>query len=95
MTIAAVWHFEGNTPDQYEDVFKFAGEPLNNQPARLAHVCYVTPTGIDVIDVWTDEAAFTAFAPIIGPATVHAGLTTPPTIYPVQGFMGRDGVRNP
>ena len=95
MAIAAVWHFEGNTADQYEKVFEIGGSAINAQPGRLSHVCYVTPTGIDVIDVWADEGAFAAFGAIIGPATVAAGLGAPPTVYPVQGFMGGDGVRNP
>ena len=95
MTIAAVWHFEGGTPEQYEKVFAIGGHAINDQPERLSHVCYITPTGIDVVDIWTGEAAFAAFGAIIGPATVHAGLTSPPVIHPVQGFMGHDGVRNP
>ena len=95
MAIAAVWHFEGNTPEQYEQVFEIGGPAINAQTSRLSHVCFITPTGIDVIDVWTDEVAFAAFGAIIGPATVQAGLTAAPAIYPVQGFMGNDGIRNP
>jgi hypothetical protein len=95
MTIAAVWHFEGNTPEEYEQVFTLGGSAINNQPARLSHVCYITDTGIDVVDVWADEASFIAFGAIIGPATVQAGLLAPPAIYPVQGHMANDGVRNP
>ncbi len=63
--------------------------------SRLSHVCYVTPIGIDVFDVWVDEDSFAAFGAIIGPAIVEAGLDAPPSIYPVQGFMGNDGLRNP
>jgi hypothetical protein len=95
MAIAAVWNFEGCTVDQYEEVFKIGGAPIHEQPSRLSHVCYRTPSGISVVDVWSDEAAFAAFGAVIGPATEAAGLTSPPEIFPVQGYMGVDGVRNP
>jgi heme-degrading monooxygenase HmoA len=95
MTIAAVWQFTGSTAEQYEEVFKLAGAALHEQPKRLSHTCFRTPSGITVIDVWTDEQAFAAFGAVLGPAVTQAGLTSPPEIYPVQGFMAVDGVRNP
>jgi hypothetical protein len=95
MTIAAVWNFEGCTSDQYEQVFTVGGSPIHEQPKRLSHVCYRTPTGIAVLDVWADEQSFAAFGAIIGPAIEAAGLTSPPQVYPVQGFMSVDGLRNP
>ena len=52
MAIAAVWDFPDGTPQQYEEVFKIGGAALHEQPKRLSHVCYRTPTGIRVIDVW-------------------------------------------
>lgn len=95
MTIAAVWNFEGSTAEQYEHVFKIGGAAIHEQPKRLSHVCYRTETGITVVDVWADEDSFAAFGAVIGPATEAAGLTTPPQVYAVQGFMSVDGVRNP
>ena len=95
MTIAAVWTFEDNTVEQYEQVFAIGKQAINNQPARLSHVCFPTPTGLMVVDVWSDENAFASFGAIIGPATQQAGLLAPPAVYPVQGFMAGDGVRNP
>jgi heme-degrading monooxygenase HmoA len=95
MTIAAMWQFTGSTAEQYEEVFKLGGEAIHDQPARLSHVCFRTPTGITVVDVWASEEAFAAFGTVLGPAVIQAGLTTPPEVYPVQGFMGADGVRTP
>ena len=95
MTITAVWTFTGATPEQYEKVFELGGPAIHNQPNRLSHVCYRTDNGICVTDVWADEASFAAFGAIIGPATEAAGLLDPPQIFPVTGFMARDGVRNP
>jgi hypothetical protein len=95
MTIAAVFSFPGATTDQYEKVFKIGGPAINNQPARLSHVCFATPDGITVVDVWSDEASFAAFGAIIGPATEQAGLIGAPSVYPAQGFMTADGVRRP
>lgn len=74
---------------------KLGGNAIHEQPARLSHVCFRTDAGITVVDVWASEEAFAAFGAILGPAVTKAGLTTPPVIYPVQGFMAADGVRNP
>jgi hypothetical protein len=95
MAIAAVWDFPGRTPDQYEEVFRLGGAAIHAQPNRLSHVCYRTETGIRVVDVWQDEASFAAFGAVLGPAVAAAGLDAPPEIYPVQGYMAVDGVRNP
>jgi len=95
MAIAAVWEFAGASPEQYEEVFRLGGAPVNDQPQRLSHVCYRTSTGIRVVDVWKDEASFAAFGAVLGPAVTAAGLTSPPEIYPVQGFMAADGRRDP
>jgi len=95
MTIAAVWQFEDATADQYEQVFALGKDAIHAQPKRLSHVCFRTPTGITVTDVWADEESFAAFGAVLGPVVAQAGLTAPPQIYPVQGFMALDGVRNP
>jgi hypothetical protein len=95
MAIVAVWEFAGASPEQYEEVFRLGGASVNDQPQRLSHVCYRTPTGIQVVDVWTDEASFAAFGAVLGPAVTMAGLTSPPEISPVQGIMAADGRRNP
>lgn len=95
MTIAAVWQFEGNTAEQYEQVFAKGGHAINDQPARLSHTCFRTPTGITVVDVWASEQAFADFGAVLGPVVTEVGLVTPPEIYPVQGFMAVDGIRNP
>lgn len=95
MVIAAVWEFPGRTAEQYEEVFKVGGAAIHDQPQRLSHVCYRTPDGIRVVDVWKDEESFAAFGAVLGPVVTAAGLDAPPQIFPVQGFMAVDGVRNP
>ncbi len=95
MPIAAVFEFANDSVDKYEKVFGAGGSAINNQPQRLHHLCYRSETGFTVVDVWADEASFAAFGEIIGPATQKAGLDAKPLVYPVQGMMGRDGVRNP
>src|SRR4051794_24181474 len=91
MTIAAIWDFQDRTPEQYEEVFRLGGALIHAQPNRLSHLCYRTPTGIRVVDVWKDEESFAAFGAVLGPAVAAAGLDTPPEILPVQGFMAVDG----
>ncbi|HKT00604.1 MAG TPA: hypothetical protein VJT31_13800 [Rugosimonospora sp.] len=95
MTIAAVWDFPGQTPEQYEEVFRLGGAAIHHQPHRLSHVCYRTPNGIRVVDVWRDEESFAAFGAVLGPAVTAAGLDAPPEVFPVQGYMAADGIRNP
>jgi hypothetical protein len=96
MAIAAVFDFPDLTPDQYEEVFRLGGAAINNQPNRLSHVCYRTTTGLRIVDVWQDEESLAAFGVILGPSIAAAGFESPPPeIFPVQGFMAADGVRNP
>lgn len=95
MTICAVWNFDGASMDQYEKVFEMGGDVINDQPERLSHVCYERPGGITVVDVWRGEDAFAAFGAVLGPAVQAAGLTEPPSVFLVQGFMDASGVRNP
>jgi hypothetical protein len=95
MPIAAVWDFVQATPEQYEVVFRLGGDAIHNQPTRLSHACFRTADGIRVVDVWADEESFAAFGAVLGRAVTSAGLSSPPVIYPVQGFMANDGIRNP
>jgi hypothetical protein len=91
MPIAVVFDFPGEPIAKYHKVFELGGPALNDQPARLDHVCYLTDDGFTVIDVWEDEQGFNAFGPIIGPALAGAGLDPKPRVYPVEATMGPDG----
>jgi hypothetical protein len=87
MPIAAVFDFAGADIAQYHKVTEVGGQQIFDQPKRISHVCYRTDDGFIVVDVWEDEAAFTAFGPVIGPAIAAAGLTGAPRIYPVEATM--------
>lgn len=88
--------FPNEPVDKYEQVFAIGGRPITDQPKRLHHVCYRTgDVGFVVVVVWEDEASFAAFGEIIGPATQKVGLDAKPLMYPLHGYMGADGVRNP
>jgi hypothetical protein len=91
MPIVVVFDFPGEDTAKYRKVFELGGPAVNAQPSRLDHVCYTTDNGFTVIDVWEDEASFTAFGPIIGPALAGAGLDAKPTIHPLVATMGKDG----
>ena len=96
MAIVAVFEFPNDSVDKYEKVFELGGKPIVDQPKRLQHLCYRTgDVGFVVVDVWEDEASFAAFGEIIGPTTARAGLEANPKVFPLQGYMGADGVRNP
>ena len=96
MAIVAVFEFPTESVDKYEKVFEVGGKPITDQPKRLQHICYRTgDVGFVVVDVWEDEASFAAFGEIIGPATAQVGLKANPKVFPLQGYVGADGVRNP
>ena len=86
-----VFVFPGEDTAKYHKVFELGGPAVNAQPDRLDHVCYKTDSGFTVIDVWQDEASFTAFGSVIGPALAGAGLNPQPTIHPIVATMGKDG----
>jgi hypothetical protein len=96
MAIVAVFEFPTESVDKYDQVFEIGGTSITDQPKRLQHVCCRTgDVGFTVVDVWEDEASFAAFGEIIGPATAQAGLEASPKVFPLHGYMGADGVRNP
>lgn len=94
MTIAAVFEYPNESVDKYEKVFELGGPAVTNQPSRLHHVCYRTPSGFTVVDVWADEQSFAAFGEVIGAALQRAGLDIKPAVFPVQGIVTRDGRRS-
>jgi hypothetical protein len=71
-----------------------AGDAIVDQPSRLYDVCYRTPTGFTVIDIWADEQSFAAFGETLGPAVRNAGLDASPAVYPVEQIMTQDGTRS-
>jgi len=95
MPIVAVFDFPGETVDKYQKVFEVGGPAISEQPQRLSHVCYATPSGFTVVDVWADEASFGAFGELIGPATAQAGLDAKPQVFGCEGFIANDGLRKP
>jgi hypothetical protein len=94
MAIVVVIEFPNASIDDYEKVFEVGGKELLDQPKRLHHLCYRTgDAGFVVVNVWEDEAAFGAFGNIIGPALAKVGLEGNPQVYPLQEYIGADGVR--
>ena len=94
MPIAAVFEFPNESVEKYEKVFEAGGASITDQPKRLSHACYRTENGWTVVDVWADEESFAAFGEVIGPATQAAGLDARPQVYPIQGTITQDGLRN-
>jgi len=91
MPIAVVFDFAGEDIAKYHKVFEIGGPAVKLQPKRSDHICYRTDTGFTVVDVWEDEASFTAFGSIIGPALAGAGLDPKPSIYLLEATMGPTG----
>jgi hypothetical protein len=96
MAIVVVIPFPNDSIEKYDRAWEEGGRPMVDQPKRLHHIAYRTgDVGFTVVDVWEDEESFQAFGEIIGLATDAAGLEGRPTVYPLLGYMGTDGVRNP
>ena len=86
MAIAVVFEFPKGSVAKYDKVLETA-PATKQQPTRSYHVCFETPGGFTVVDVWDSPEAFEAFGAVIGPALVAAGLETEPKIYPVHNVM--------
>jgi hypothetical protein len=96
MAIVVVIEFPNDPIEKYDQAWETGGRPMVDQPKRLHHIAYRTgDIGFTVVDVWEDEEAFQAFGAIIGLATDAAGLDGRPTVHPLLGYVGPDGVRNP
>jgi hypothetical protein len=96
MAIVVVIQFPNDPIEKYEKAWESGGAPMLDQPKRLHHIAYRTgDVGFTVVDVWEDEAAFQAFGEIIGLAVDQAELEGRPTVYPLLGYVGADGIRNP
>lgn len=94
MPIVVVFDFPGEPVSKYHDVFERGDTArINNQPARLSHVCYETDTGFTVVDLWRDEASFGAFGEILGPAIAAAGLNPTPAVHRAAGWISPTGER--
>lgn len=93
MAIVAIFEFPGEPIEKYEKTHELGGPGILNQPNRLHHVCYRTPDGFTVVDVWEDEESFAAFGEVVGPVLQAAGLDSKPIIHPVQGIVSQDGTR--
>ena len=86
MAITVVFEFLGVALDQYDRAVEMA-EDLRVQPARSHHVCYQTPDGFTIVDVWQSEADFAAFSDALYPILAELGLQAEPRIYPLHNTM--------
>ena len=91
MAVSVVFDFPNGTVEQYKQVFELGGEPILNQPARLHHQCFAKGDGIQVVDIWEDEASFGAFGEIIGPVLAQLGLETVPEVNRTYRTVNQSG----
>ena len=95
MAVAVIMDFEGGTLEQYDRVIEQVTDE-NGGPAGdggIYHWVAATDTGIRVTDLWETKEQFEAFAATrIGPATVEAGVPSPPvvTFYEVHNHFGAE-----
>ncbi len=95
MAIGVIFHFQGATNEQYDEVTR----ALNNeQPMRsladwagggiLSHAAGATPDGLRVIDVWESPEKFRAFGEKLVPLLQQAGINpAEPVVFPVHNFV--------
>ena len=93
MAIVVVFRFPNDALSKYNSVFEVGGEAILEQPKRLSHACYEDGAGFTVVDVWEDEASFTAFGATIGPTMGAVGLAGAPEIHRLIGTISQTGTR--
>lgn len=91
MAIAVVFELpEGSSLEEYDELFGMNDE-LSHQPDRRVHVCYETPNGFGVLDVWESEEAFAAFGEVLGPLISKTNLTPTPHVHRVHQTLTPHG----
>ena len=60
MAITVVFEFPNDSVKRYDQASREAGD-LRTQPTRSHHICFETPSGFTVVDVWESEVAFAKF----------------------------------
>ncbi len=86
MAVTVVFEFPDVPVELYDRALEMADD-LWTQPTRSHHICYRTPTGFTVVDVWQSEEAFAAFAEVLSPVLAELGLHAEPRIYPLHNTM--------
>jgi hypothetical protein len=79
MAILSVMEWVGNSPSFYGAIIGRMG--VQDTPAEgiLLHVAAQTPTGMQIVEVWSDQDAFETFIrERLLPAAKDVGLTTEP-----------------
>lgn len=61
MAVAAVFEFPKEAIEAYDRNLEIHADLLLDQPARKCHVCFETPKGYMVVDVWESLEAFEEF----------------------------------
>lgn len=93
MAIAVLFELPaGSSLDEYDQLFDMNDE-LSHQPNRRFHVCYETPGGFGVIDVWESEEAFADFGEVLGPLLAKTNLAPVPHVHRVHQTLTASGER--
>ncbi|SDC36192.1 hypothetical protein SAMN05660690_1110 [Geodermatophilus telluris] len=83
------------TQQRYEDAVRrfTGGRDRMEQPADwpvgglLVHLAGQGPQGFRIIDVWESEDSCRRFGEQLAPVLEEVGITDPPEIHPLQGFV--------
>ena len=83
---------KGMTPEQYENILKEL-KAINafGDPAHLFHVCYKTPEGLKVVDIWESPEALQKFAGNLMPilAKIFGAPPPPPAVYGLYNVVNK------
>ena len=89
MALIVLFHVPGMTQQQYDEVIEqLDAEGFGAPDGRLHHVAASTNDGWFVADIWESQEKLNAFAEILMPTLVAAGVTpTQPEIHPVHNMI--------
>jgi hypothetical protein len=86
MAIAVLFDFDVPI-ERYDQALQQAPELLT-QPARRSHVCYRTPSGWGVVDMWDSVEDFNTFGEVLRPVLESVGIPpNEPRIYEVHNTI--------
>lgn len=83
---------KGMSPQQYDNIvaeLKTLGAFGN--PAQLFHVCFSTPDGLQVVDIWNSAEAFQKFGQTLIPILIKTfgSEPPPPAVYSLYNVVAR------
>lgn len=83
---------KGMTPEQYDNIIQDLNKTNSfGLKTQLLHVCFKTPEGLKVVDIWESPEALQSFAGTLIPILTKIFGTTPPppAVYGLYNYVSK------